>query len=61
MNKVVNSWFFTSFQNCIGIIKVKDDYGNEKFYIDVASGLDEELDIEAIANRGTPFYPNAIK
>ena len=52
---------FSSYNDLIGIVKVKDDYGNEKFYIDVASGLDEELDIQAIATYGTPFNPKSIK
>lgn len=61
MSKIVNSWFFSSFKSSIGIVKVKDDFGNEKFYIDTIAGLDEELDAEAIKNWGTPFFPEQIK
>lgn len=61
MSKIVNFWFFSSFKNNIGIVKVKDDFGNEKFYIDVVNGIDETIDAENIAKWGTPFYPEQIK
>ena len=61
MNKIIDSWFFSSFKNTIGVVKIKDAFGNEKFYIDVVEGLDQEIDEEAIAKWGTPFYPEKIK
>ena len=42
---------------CVGIIKVKTESGENKFYIGTGKGIDERADEEYIKNFGTPFYP----
>ena len=61
MSEIINKWWFSSYRGLIGIVKVKDDLGNEKFYIDVAPGRNEELDAKGIATWGAKFYPEQIK
>lgn len=62
MSKIVNCWWYSTCKaGCIGIVKVIDDFGNEKFYIDTAQGLNEMIDASAIATRGAKFYPEMIK
>ena len=61
MSKIVDCWWYSSYTvGCIGIVKVADDFGNEKFYIDVASGQNEIIDANMIAQLGAPFKPDVI-
>lgn len=46
----------------IGIVKVFDEKtGENKFYIGVADGIDEEIDAENIKSFGGKFFPEMIK
>lgn len=46
-------WF--SGRDCIGVVRVYDQYEGVKYYIGVAVGLDEETAIEHIAAWGSVF------
>lgn len=57
-SKIIQSYWFTPpMSPCVGIIKVKTESGENKFYIGTGKGIDERADEEYIKNFGTPFYP----
>jgi hypothetical protein len=47
-------WFNTK-TGIVGIVYAQDDYENKDYFIGVAQGLHEPIDIANIANIGTPF------
>ena len=47
-------WFNTK-TGIIGIVYAQDDFENKDYFIGVAQGLHEPIDIANIANIGTPF------
>lgn len=46
-------WF--SGTNCVGIVKVEDEYDGIKYYISAVNGLNEEADMQRIADWGATF------
>lgn len=50
-NVVESVWY-----NKIGIVTVIDDFGNQKMYIGLGDGFNQEDDEQLIASYGTPFY-----
>ena len=61
MSEIVNKWWYSSFNGNIGIVKVHDDINNQdKFYIDVCEGTDENIDAEKIKTFGAKFYPEQV-
>lgn len=50
-NVVDAIWF-----NAIGIVRVRPEVGEDKFYIGEAEGVDEEDDVQRIAAWGTPVH-----
>lgn len=63
MSKIINAWWFSTCSGqTIGIIKTKDEItGEEKFRIGIATGYNEEKDIEFIKDYGSRFLPEIIK
>lgn len=63
MSKIVNKWWFTTYSgDTVGIIKVNDEITNEnKFYMGIASGINEDFDAEIIKSSGAKFVPELIK
>jgi len=55
--KVLKSIWFDK----IGIVKVQPEYGEPKFYMRQALGLDQAEDEQYIATYGYPVYPEALK
>lgn len=55
-NVVDAIWF-----NAIGIVRVRPEVGDDKFYIGEAEGVDEEDDVQRIATWGTPVRPEDFK
>ena len=55
-NVVDSVWF-----GKIGIVRVQPEYGEDKFYIREASGIDKLEDEQYIAAYGYPFYPERLK
>jgi len=47
-------WFNTK-TGIIGVVYAQDDFGNKDYFIGVAQGLHEPIDIANIANIGTLF------
>ena len=45
----------------IGIVRVRPEYGEDKFYIGNGSGVDQEHDEQVIARNGTPYYHAVIE
>lgn len=61
-SKIIQSYWFTPpMSPCIGIVKVKTESGENKFYIGTCKGKDERADEEYIKNFGTPFYPEIFR
>ena len=54
MNPLRAKWFNTK-TGIIGIVYAADDSGNKDYFIGVAQGLHEPIDIANIANIGTLF------
>ena len=54
MNPLRAKWFNTK-TGIIGIVFAEDDFGNTDYFIGVAQGLHEPIDIANIANIGTLF------
>ena len=53
MSEIVNCWWFSTTDETIGIVKVYDNITQEeKFYIGVADGIDEAVDMENIRKFG---------
>lgn len=55
--KVVDSIWF----GVIGIVRVRPEFGDDKFYIGAGVGADKEKDEQAIAAFGMPFRPKALE
>ena len=55
-NVVDSIWF-----NEIGIVRVRPEVGEDKFYIGPCKGGTEEEDTRYIATWGTPVYPEVLK
>ena len=53
---VVDSFWF----GYIGIVKVKRNNGDIKFYIGQGQGEHQQIDEQAIAANGTPVSPDAL-
>ena len=47
--------WYTPGMSCIGIVRVDDQVGGPRYYIGVASGEDEQADMEFIAAHGAKF------
>lgn len=54
-NVIDSIWF-----GAIGIVRVRPEYGDDKFYIGSGHGLVKEHDEQAIAMNGMPYYPQAV-
>lgn len=59
--KIIQTWWFTSTQSCIGIVEIENSIGEHKFYIGTGNGFNKELDAEFIAAFGAPFYPEVFE
>lgn len=57
-NRPVGVVWFTGATGCVGIVKVMTDTG-DKYYIGVATGLDEKADAQSIADWGAQYPRNA--
>lgn len=55
-NVVSAVWFGTT-----GIVRVRSEYGDDKFYIGTGHGHDAEKDEQHIAEWGMPFYPKNLE
>lgn len=55
-NVIDSVWFGT-----IGIVRVRPDFGEDKFYIGQGLGLNKEYDEQAIAEQGMPYYPKMLE
>jgi hypothetical protein len=55
-NVVSAVWFGT-----IGIVRVRPDYGDDKFYIGSGLGHAVKKDEQHIAEWGMPFYPTSLE
>lgn len=53
--------WYTPGMNCIGIVRVDDQVGGPRYYIGLASGEDEQSDMEFIAAHGAKFSYSAGK
>ena len=58
---IIQSWWFTSTQSCIGIVKIENSFGEQKFYIGTGNGFNKEMDEEFIAAFGAPFDPKLFE
>jgi hypothetical protein len=54
-NVVDSVWYDT-----IGIVRVRPEYGDDKFYIGNGFGVNKYLDEQDIARNGMPYYPQAL-
>lgn len=45
----------------IGIVRVRPEYGDDKFYIGIGAGHDKQTDEQHIAEWGMPYYPQALE
>lgn len=55
-NVIDSVWFGN-----IGIVRVRPEYGDDKFYIGTGIGDIQHNDEQAIAMRGMPYYPKALE
>lgn len=55
-NVVDSTWFGT-----IGIVRVRPEFGEDKFYIGQGAGFSQEEDEQSIARSGMPYYPTAME
>lgn len=55
-NVIDSIWF-----GCIGIVRVRPEYGKDKFYIGSGHGYDKDSDEQYIAEWGLPYYPKALE
>lgn len=53
--EVIDSVWFTSGAHCIGIVRIKTEFGETKYYIGVGAGHDQEADEQHIAHFGARF------
>ena len=60
MKKYYAIWY-TQGMSCIGIVRFEDLIGGPRYYIGVASGEDEQADMEFIAAHGAKFSWSAGK
>jgi hypothetical protein len=60
MRQLDGIWY-TQGMSCIGIVRVDDQVGGPRYYIGVASGEDEQADMEFIAAHGAKFSWSAGK
>lgn len=59
--EVLDSIWFTSGAHCIGIVKMKTEYGEIKYYIGLGAGNDQEADEQHITHFGARFPETAGK
>ena len=55
-NVIDSVWF-----DNIGIVRVRPEFGDEKFYIGCGNGQNKEADEQCIAEWGIPYYPQALE
>jgi hypothetical protein len=55
-NVISAVWFGTT-----GIVRVRPEYGDDKFYIGTGHGHDAEKDEQHIAEWGLPFNPKNLE
>jgi hypothetical protein len=55
-NVVSAVWFGTT-----GIVRVRPEFGDDKFYIGTGHGHDAEKDEQHIAEWGLPFHPKNLE
>lgn len=55
-NVIDSVWFGN-----IGIVRVRPEYGDDKFYIGIGAGDSQQTDEQAIAEWGMPYYPQALE
>ena len=61
-SKIIQSWWFTPpLQPCIGIIEIKPELGENRFYIGIGKGKNQKADEEYIKRFGTPFSPKIFR
>lgn len=53
--------WFTSFNSCVGVVRILDKYEGFKYYIAATSGNSEVEDIKFIASYGAPFYKKSAE
>jgi hypothetical protein len=58
---IVQSWWFSSAQSCIGVVEIENSVGEHKYYIGTGGGFNKENDEEFIAAFGTPFDPKIFE
>jgi hypothetical protein len=47
--------------NEIGIVRIRPEYGEDKFYIGISNGNDIKEDVDYIRNYGYPIYPEVLQ
>ena len=45
----------------IGIVRVRPEYGPDKFYIGTGNGHNQNYDEQMIAMQGKPYYPQYLE
>lgn len=55
-NVIDSVWF-----GVIGIVRVRPEYGPDKFYIGTGHGYNKEQDEQHIAEWGLPYYPEHLE
>jgi hypothetical protein len=58
---IVQSYWFSSFHCCIGIVEIENSVGEHKFYIGPGGGHNQETDEEFIVAFGAPFNPKVFE
>jgi hypothetical protein len=55
-NVIDSIWF-----GAIGIVRVRPEYGEDKFYIGASDGTNQRQDEQKIARSGMPYYSSAVE
>lgn len=55
--EILKQTWFTNLKGCIGVVQVKNDYGEIKSYISVVEGVDQDADAKFVAEWGNAL-PN---
>ena len=61
MSKKILETFWISGAETIGIVAIKNDMDEIKFYIGKGQGLDSDIDIQRIIDYGAKVNPDTVK
>lgn len=63
--KIIDVWWFipSPFNSigCIGIVLIKDEFGNKKAFIGAGKGINEEIDKKIIIDHGAKLHLESLK